>query len=122
MITDTHEDVTEQQLGQLEITIEEAKQSIEKAEALHRIAKNPDFKLLISDGYFVKEASRLVLSKAMPDASNPAIQQDYDNSITAIGYLKRYFAQIIGMANMAEKSLRESEQTREDILNEGARH
>lgn len=112
---------TEQQIEQLEMTMDQAKQYIERAEALIRLSKDKDFKLIITDGYFLKEASRLVLSKATPDMmEKEVIQKDMDNSIIAIGYLKRHFNSIIAMANVSRKALLDAEETREEILKEAA--
>jgi len=108
------------QIEQLEISMEQAKDIIGLADSLVDLAKNKDFKRVITEGYFINEASRLVLAKATPAMSTDSIQKDIDNAIIGIGYLQKHFNSIIGMGNMARKSLQEAEQTREEILGEVA--
>jgi hypothetical protein len=109
---------TDTQVEELEISMEQAKLIISKADNLINLTKNPDFINIITKGYFVNEASRLVLAKATPAMATESLQKDVDNAIIAIGYLQQYFNSIIGMGNMARKSLYESEQTREELLHE----
>ena len=52
------------ELQQLEANIKDAQHVIKLKKALDNLNKNTDFKLLINEEYFVKEASRLVLMKS----------------------------------------------------------
>ena len=61
-----------------------------------------------------------VLAKATPAMSTDSAQKEVNNAIIGIGYLQKHFNSIIGMGNMARKSLQEAEQTREEILGEVA--
>ena len=108
------------QIEELEISIDQAKEIIDKADTLIRLSKTADFRSVITDGYFIDEASRVVLSKSQPGMESADIQKDMDNAIIAIGYLKRHFNGIIVMGNMARKTLQESEETREEILKEAS--
>jgi len=110
----------EQQIEQLEISMDSAKKIISDMDSLLRLSSNKDFIQIIDEGYFVKEASRLVLSKAMPDMSDDAKQKEIDNAIVAIGYLRKHFSGIVAMGRMAEKSLKDSEVTRDEMMQEAA--
>ena len=101
---------------QLEISMEEAKSAIEDKNSLLRLADNPDFKKIIEQGYFINEASRLVLSKASPDMANDVNQKSIDNAIIAIGYLRKHFSALIGIGRQAEKALHDAEVARDEIL------
>lgn len=106
------------QIEELEISMEQAKEIIANSDSLIALSRNKDFIRIISQGYFINEASRLVLAKATPAMSSDALQKDVDNAIIAIGHLQKHFNSIMAMGNMAKKSLSEAEQTREEILHE----
>ena len=109
----------EQQIEQLEITIDQAKANIDMADALQRLYDNKDFKIVITNGYFTDEASRLVLAKAMPELSGDDAQKDIENCIIAIGHFRQHLNSIFVKGNMAQKALHDAEGTREEILSEG---
>jgi len=48
--------MVDQQIEQIELSIEAAKANVEKMEALLRLIDNKDFKKIIDDGYFKDEA------------------------------------------------------------------
>ena len=107
------------ELNQLEINIQEAKEALKKFQALERLQKNPDFTLIIDQGYLEEEASRAVWAKAEPEAQRrPEIIQNLDNIITAIGYLRQYFRTIYQNGYQAEKIITDSEQTRDELIEE----
>lgn len=108
----------EEQLENIEISIEQAKKAIDMMESLLKLTKNKDFKKVINEGYFEKEASRLVLLKADPSMQSPEDQRLLDNSIIAIGFLRQYFSAVIQMGRMAERSIANDEVTREELLGE----
>ena len=111
-------DEQDNEIQQLEISIEEAQVIVEDMYSLIRLSKNTDFIRCIEQGYFLHEASRLVLSKAMPDMSTPEHQLAIDNSIIAIGQLRKHFSAVIGMGREAEKTIRNAEEARNEIMKE----
>jgi len=114
MTTETQ--LQEQQLEQVEMTIEQAKKQIRVRGVLESLRRNKDFREIIEEGYFEKEAVRCVLLRADPNMEDAESRTIIDNQITAIGYLRRYFAKIQWQGNQAEQALADHEQAREEIL------
>ena len=108
----------EQQVQQIELSMQEAKARIKDAEALDKLYKNKDFKHLFLDGYFLHEASRAVLLKADPSMQESEKQKDCDNIITGIGMLRQYFAKVFTLGTMAQKSLQEDKEAMQEVLAE----
>jgi len=111
--------MSDNQISEIEVTIEQAKAQIEKMEALGRLANNEDFKLVIDDGYFLKEASNLVLLLAAPGFASEEEQNRLNKNITAIGFLRQYFSGIMQIGAQAQKSVIDDENTRSELLEEG---
>jgi len=109
----------EEDLDIIELNINHAKESIEKMEALLRLTDNKDFIKVINEGYFEKEASRLVLMKAEPNMASAENQDMLDKAIISIGQLRQYFRTVIHMGKLSIKTLKEDQQTREEMLAEG---
>jgi hypothetical protein len=110
--------MTDQNIETIEISIKQGKETVDKMNSLLKLTKNKDFKKVIDDGYFVEEASRLVLLKADPSLQSVEDQRQIDNSILAIGYFRQYLATIFQLGRMAEKSLKEDEEVREELMSE----
>lgn len=110
---------TEQELHELEISIEQANHEIDMFATLQKLYKNEDFKKLILDEYFVKESSRLVLLKADPNMGDPESQAGITRSIDAIGNLQQWFRLLSMKSEMAIRAKGEDQETREEILGEG---
>jgi len=109
----------EQQLHQIEISLENAKKAIELGDSLERLHKNPDFKRIILDDFFKEEASRAVMLKSDPNMLGEEQQVTVDNIITSIGGLYQYFAKVYRLADMSVRALEANQQTREELLEEG---
>jgi hypothetical protein len=108
-----------EQLETIELSIEQAKGMIAKLEAAQRLITNKDFTLLVDEGYFRDEASRLVLLKSDPSMQGDNEQREIDNGILAIGGFRKYISTVFQMGNTAMRTLADDENTREDLLNEG---
>jgi len=108
----------ENQLEQVELGIKEAEEMIELADSLQRLHNNKDFKIVITNGYFVEEARRAVLLKSDPEMQSNEHQKQVDNIILSVGGLYAYFNKTYQMGNMAQRSLEDNEQTRSEILQE----
>ena len=109
----------EQQIQQVEISIEAAEKKVNLRDSLYKLLDNDGFKEVVGDGYFKEEASRLVTNKANPGLQDEDSQKFIDNSIIAIGYFQQYLQNIEQMGNMAEKSLEDDKETRQELLGEG---
>lgn len=107
----------EQEIQQLEISMDEARHAIDMLKTLERLADNKDFQKVITEGFFKEEASRVVLLRGDLNATEE-IERHCDKQINGIGILRGYFQKIRYLGNMAEKSLAEHQETREELLRE----
>ena len=105
-------------LEKIELSIDEAKSKITKAEMLSRLIKTEDWKKVIEDGYFVEEASNVVLLKSTPGFSDDNNQKQLLKQIDAIGAFRQYLSSVFQVAEMARKSLEEFEDVKTEILSE----
>ena len=110
-------------INEIQEFIKEKQESVKKLEALNRLAKNKDFKLLIDNGYFVDEATRLVMLKASPCSASDEDQKNIMRGIDSVGYLRQYFATITTLGREAERRIEEAEYTiqslKEEALEDG---
>ena len=109
----------EQQLEQVELSIKQAKATIERRNSLDKLFSNEHFKAIILKGYFEEEASRLVLIKASPAMQTDESQTQINKSIDAVGFLRQHFHMIAQTGNMAERALADDQNTREELLASG---
>jgi hypothetical protein len=109
---------SEQQLRQVQLTIEQAKASIERMKKLQRLFQNEDFQDIINEGYFVEEAARLVGARADANIQGKEQQRHINLLIDGVGALRHYFSNIERWGRMAEDALKNHEETREEILRE----
>jgi hypothetical protein len=108
----------EQQLKELEITLEDAQERLAMAEALQRLHNNADFIKVILDGYFAKESQRAVMARADVNFhSEENLKQNMD-VITGIGQLGAHFHKIFVFGEGAARAIEEDKATREEILAE----
>ena len=109
----------QQQLNDIEISIDDARATIARKGLLESLMATPAWKEIIEDGYFRDEASRLVLLKADPQMVEKDLKQ-IEISINAIGPFRQYLRVIMQLGMMAERALENDEQTREELLIEEA--
>lgn len=109
--------MTQDTLATIEQSIKQAKELVDVGAALTRLRSNRDFKRIILDGYFDKEAVRLVHLKADPAMQSPTSQQAIISAMDAIGNLHQYLMDIDRTADLAQKQIEDGEQAREDVLN-----
>jgi hypothetical protein len=107
----------ESQIHYVDLEIEQARKFIRRLEAFNRLRDNKDFHEIIEDGYFLQEASRLVLLKGDVN-SNEEVQRDCDKLINGVGCLRRYFQTIEILGQSAKNSLDSAEDTKEELLQE----
>lgn len=102
-------------MSQIELSIEQAKESISNKRALVTLLADKNFIKIIMEGYFKEEASRLVLFKATPQMQSPENQLSINKQIDSIGHFNRYLGTIEYFGDEAEKALVADEQTREEL-------
>lgn len=110
--------IANDQIESVNISIDQAKKQIAIMESILKLTKNRDWKRVIDEGYFEKEAARLVILKADPSLQSDEHQNQLNKSIDAIGYFRQYLMTQIQLGRMAEKSLKEDEAVRDELLAE----
>ena len=112
--------MSEAQVESVQLSIKNAEHNIDLGEALQKLVKNASFKKVILEGYFEKEASRVVLLKAEPSMDSDKTQKALDDSITSIGGLRQYFRTLTAVSNQSKKALQDYRITLDELRNEGA--
>lgn len=110
----------DQQIEQVELSIENAKDAVSSAKAFDELSRDRNFKKIIEEGYFKEEAQRLVMLKSDPNMQDDASQKAIDYSIRAIGELRQYFASLLHFGRMAENAIAEDEDTLDELRAEAA--
>ena len=108
----------EQQMQQVEVTIEECEEQIAQAEALERLHKNADFRKLILEDYFEKNAIRTVMMKSAGGHEGEKEQKNLDNVLMGISQLGAYFHKIFAFGEGAVRAMDDHKNTREELLAE----
>ena len=113
----------EQQLEGVELSIEEARGKIERAEQLSRLEKNKDFKALILDHLLRENAItqvRLLAAPALKAAGEQAkmAREGIEARIDMIGELTNFFRWTHMEAETAKQALEEHQDTRAELLAE----
>ena len=103
-------------LEKIEIEIETAKAYIEDKEAILKLRENKFFKQIILERYFKEEAVSLVMLKGKNIPPDQMIQVDH--AMYGISALKSFLDSIVDYGVQLEQQLRDSEQTRTEILKE----
>lgn len=104
-------------LEAIDRSIKQSQATIELGNALNRLRSNKDFKKIIVEGYFEKEAIRLVHLKADPSMQSAASQHSITQQMDAIGSFSQYLDLMLRHADMATKQLADDESTREEMVN-----
>lgn len=108
-----------QDLAKIEKDIEAAQLAIQRLDALVRLEKNKDFKLLIGEGFLEKHAIRQIHLKGSPGMQAENIQKMIDQQLTSVAGLKQFFINIFQEGQNAKISVESDEATREALLAEG---
>lgn len=110
--------MSDQSIETIELSIDHSKQLISRKASLEKLIKNREFKTIILEGYFEKEAQRLVMLKSDPNMQSDESQKEIIKHIDSIGLLRQYFNGIRVLGNQAEKALVADEATKEEMLEE----
>ena len=104
-------------LKEIEISIEQAQEAIDIADAYQRLRENPDFKLLIEKHYMRDFAARLVLLRG---DYNLSAEDRVENlkDIDAVGSFVSFLRTIVFNANRAKDAIAEAERLQQAILAE----
>lgn len=102
----------------IEANIKQAKELAEFGTVLARLRNSKDYKKIIVEGYFEKEAVRLVHLKSDPNMQSAASQESIIKQMDAIGALNQYLQVVEYRANAALSALDADEATLTELLTE----
>ena len=108
-----------ERIEEIELNITQAKAIVDRGAALERLRNNRDFKKVVLEGYFEKEAIRLVHLKSDFNMQSAESQANILDQINAIGALSGYFNTVRHQGMLAEKAILSDEETRDELLAEG---
>lgn len=111
--------MSQAQIDQLHRNIEASRGFVALSQALTRLQANPDFKLIISQGYLRDEAVRLVHARSNVALQSPADQAALLRDIDGIGSLEAFFRKIETQARQALSHIDADEETIQDLLRGG---
>lgn len=106
-----------QDIQEVEISIEIAKQMIAKREMVKKLQANREFKKLITEGLLKEEAARSAVLYSDPSISETT-RAHVLRDIGGYGLLERYFRTIVRMADEMEAAMKDDENTLEELHSE----
>jgi hypothetical protein len=109
-----------EQLAAIDRSIQRAKSTASFGDAITRLRASREYREVIEEGYFAKEAVRLVHLKADPAMQTPDAQKSIIQQIDAIGAFAQFLTVQLQMAAIARKEITAGEEAREEILSEEA--
>lgn len=109
--------MTADAIQEIELSISQAREFIQRADALKRLYNNPDFQEILVKGYFEREPIRLVHLKSDPHMQTPEQQAGIIKEMDGVGSLRGYFQVIFMQAQHAIDAISESEEVLEEIRN-----
>lgn len=92
------------EIQQVEVSLEAAQDMVAFGDALLRLEQNRDFQRVILDGYFRDEAARLVMLTGAPNI-NDASRANVHASIRGVAELRQYLIAKRAMADVARKEV-----------------
>lgn len=105
-------------LQQIELSIEQAKDMIAKMEAVERLKQNYDFKKLFLDGYLKEYAVSLVHRKTMPGLQDEKNQKYIEHQLISISALVQYLNYVAQEGMTAKQALEAHYAERDQLLEE----
>lgn len=109
----------EEQVEQVEMSIEQAKTLQKRRDALNQLQHNPFWKTLINETYLKTEAVRLVLLKSDAATQVPHLQEAIDKEIIGIGVFRQFLSATLAMGNQADGAMAGHQETLDELRDEG---
>lgn len=100
----------------LDRNIKQSQATVELGAAVDRLRSNKDFKKIVVEGYFEKEAIRLVHLKADPAMQSAASQQSIVQQMDAIGAFSQFLDMALRHADQARKQIDADEAFRDELI------
>ncbi|AUR82501.1 coil containing protein [Vibrio phage 1.152.O._10N.222.46.E1] len=107
-------------IQQIELTKEQAEQSVKLMERLDRLNKNRDFKAIIEDELFDSYSKSLVLLLSDPSMQEDVVQKDLILDMQMIGRFRQFLSGVFQKGRLAEKTLEDATRQLEELRAEGA--
>lgn len=105
--------MSQTQIEEVELTIEEARKMVTRGKMAEKLASNREFKKLVLEGYFQEEAARLV--HLLGDPAAAAHREHILRDMEGIGGLKRYLSTVVQLGRQAEMEIAECEETLDEL-------
>ncbi|AYA64327.1 hypothetical protein [Alteromonas sp. RKMC-009] len=109
---------TDNAIKEIEISKKDAEKLVDDARAVNRLLKNRDFKRVITEGFFEKEAVRLVLLKSDPNFQSPEDQASLLTAMDGIGVLRHYLQTRLVLGDQASASIEDLDAELEELREE----
>jgi hypothetical protein len=108
----------EQELEQLEMSIEMARKKVTLGEAITQLQRNPYFKMLILDEYLKNYTVHLVMNKASYGMQGDKDQKFINDQLIGIGHLDQFLRYTAQEGREAAAAIKVDEETRSEIMGE----
>lgn len=105
------------QIQQVEMSLEEARRIQAFRDAIFRLERNSDYKTVITDGYFRDEALRLVMISGEFNLSEKA-QEAVINDIKAISSLAQFLRNAVTAGSLMDQEVKSYQETLDEIREE----
>ena len=106
------------EVAQLQGRINQSLDTLKLGKALSRLLANADFKTVILDEYFNKEAIRLVHLRSDPSQDTPAAQAKILKEMDGIGVLSSFLSTLEWKISQAEKALAADKEALVEVMGE----
>lgn len=106
------------EIEQIELSIADAQAIVDRGQRAEALSRNLDFKAVVLDGYFTKEAARLALLVSDPGLS-PEIREHVQRDLLGLGAFKRYLSNVVRFGHIAQNEIEGHRETLEEIRLEG---
>lgn len=97
------------QVQEVQITLDEAKKKVKLGEALERLERNKDFKLIFEEEFFKQESIRQVSLLSCPNHQEPHKQAAIIADMRASATVQSFFNLLRRNARMSEQAVQDSE-------------
>jgi len=104
-----------EQLQEIDDRINELENDVAMGEALERLKENEDFKKLILEGYFDKEATRIMGVLTEPLKFKREVMENLQDKMASIRNLKEFLQIKEQNARFAREQIEEEKQYRKDV-------
>lgn len=98
------------EVQQIQLTLDEAKKKVKLGEALERLERNKDFKLLIDEEFLKQESIRQVSLLSDPAFQTPHMQASIVADMRAGSTLQAFFRLVSRNASMSAQAVHDSEE------------